>query len=73
MGHYLGRRTLHSAISLVGLIVLVFVLVRLTGDPTHLFLPLDASVEARAVFAEKHGFNDSIIEQFGRFLVALGP
>jgi len=63
VGQYLGRRTLHSAISLIGLIVLVFVLVRLTGDPTHLFLPLDASVEAREAFAEKHGFNDSTIEQ----------
>jgi len=71
VGHYLGRRTLHSAISLVGLIMLVFVLVRLTGDPTNLFLPLDASVEAREAFAEKHGFNDSIIEQFGRFLVGI--
>ncbi len=71
MGHYLGRRTLHSAISLAGLIILVFVLVRLTGDPTNLFLPLDASLEARAAFAEKHGFNDSIPEQFGRFLNGL--
>jgi peptide/nickel transport system permease protein len=71
VGHYLGRRTLHSAICLVGLIVLVFVLVRLTGDPTNLYLPLDASLEARAEFAEKHGFNDSILEQFGRFLVGV--
>jgi peptide/nickel transport system permease protein len=71
VAHYLGRRTLHSAISLIGLIILVFVLVRLTGDPTNLYLPIDASIEARAAFSEKHGFGDPIIQQFGRFLIDL--
>jgi peptide/nickel transport system permease protein len=71
VAYYLGRRTLHSALSLVGLIVLVFVLVRLTGDPTNLYLPLDASLQARADFAEKHGFHDPLIVQFGRFLAGL--
>jgi peptide/nickel transport system permease protein len=68
MRQYLTRRSLHSLVSLLGLIVLVFFLARLTGDPTNLHLPLDASLEARAEFAEKHGFNDPLIEQFGRFL-----
>jgi peptide/nickel transport system permease protein len=71
LGHYLGRRSLHSLVSLAGLIVLVFFLARLTGDPSHLYLPLDASLEARAAFAERHGFNDPLLEQFGRFLEGL--
>ena len=71
MGEYLTRRSLHSLLSLAGLIVLVFFLARLTGDPTELYLPLDASLEARAEFAEKHGFNDPLLEQFGRFLEGL--
>jgi peptide/nickel transport system permease protein len=71
MGQYLGGRSLHSLVSLAGLIVLVFFLARLTGDPTNLYLPLDASLEARAEFGEKHGFNDPLIEQFGRFLEGL--
>lgn len=71
LGAYLGRRSLHSLISLVGLIVLVFFLARLTGDPTNLYLPLDASLQARAEFAEKHGFNDPVVEQFGRFVEGL--
>jgi peptide/nickel transport system permease protein len=71
LGEYLTKRSLHSLISLAGLIVLVFFLARLTGDPTNLYLPLDASLEARAEFAEKHGFNDPLIEQFGRFLQGL--
>jgi len=71
LAYCIGRRSLHSLASLAGLIVLVFFLARLTGDPTNLYLPLDASLEARAEFAEKHGFNDPLIGQFGRFLEGL--
>lgn len=71
MGPYLRRRTLHSLFSLAGLIILVFFLARLTGDPTNLFLPLDASIEARQAFAERHGFNDPLLVQFGHFVQGL--
>ncbi|MEL6964655.1 MAG: ABC transporter permease [Pseudomonadota bacterium] len=71
MGSYIGRRSLHSVFSLIGLIILVFFLARLTGDPTNLFLPIDASVEARQDFAERHGFNDPLVVQFFRFLEGL--
>lgn len=71
MGYYIGRRSLHSVLSLIGLIILVFFLARLTGDPTNLFLPIDASVEARQAFAERHGFDDPLIIQFGRFIEGL--
>ena len=69
MGDFIGRRSLSSAVALVGLVVLVFFLARLSGDPTNLYLPMDASLEARADFRERHGFDDPLIEQFGRFLV----
>lgn len=68
MGDFLTRRTLYSLVSLVGLVVLVFFLARLTGDPTNLYLPLDASLEQRAEFRERHGFDDSLVVQFQRFL-----
>jgi len=71
VGHYLGRRTLQSFVALVGLIVLVFFLARLTGDPTNLYLPLDASLEVREEFRQKHGFGDPLIVQFGRFVSGL--
>jgi peptide/nickel transport system permease protein len=71
LGHYLTQRTLYSLIALVGLIVLVFFMARLTGDPTNLYLPIDASLEARQEFAENHGFNDPVLQQFGRFLSGL--
>lgn len=71
MRAFLGKRAVASAISLVGLIVLVFFLSRLTGDPTSLYLPLDASLEARAQFREMHGLNDPLIVQFGRYVTDL--
>ena len=53
MSGYLARRALHSAIALLGLVVAVFFLARLTGDPTNLFLPIDASLETRKEFANE--------------------
>lgn len=71
MGSYLARRALQSLIALVGLIVLVFFLARLTGSPADLYLPIDATLEARAEFNARHGFDRPIVEQFGSFLVGL--
>lgn len=71
MSGFLFKRAIHSIFSLAGLLVLVFFLARLTGDATNVYLPLDATLEARQAFAEKHGFNDPIYVQFGRFVVDL--
>lgn len=68
MTTFIGKRSLASLVSLVGLIVLVFFLSRLTGDPTSLYLPLDASLESREQFRELHGLNDPLIVQFGRYV-----
>ncbi|MBX2881029.1 MAG: ABC transporter permease [Granulosicoccus sp.] len=68
MGSFLGKRALASAVSLVGLIILVFFLSRLTGDPTNLYLAVDASQESRENFRELHGLNDPLIVQFGHYL-----
>src|SRR5262245_63231379 len=65
---YLTRRALHSAFALLGLTIAVFFLARLTGDPTDLFLPVDASAAARAEFAHKHGYDRPATEQFVRFV-----
>jgi peptide/nickel transport system permease protein len=48
--------------------VLVFFLTRLTGDPTNLYLPLDAPMEARDNFRVLHGLNDPLIVQFGAYV-----
>jgi peptide/nickel transport system permease protein len=68
---YLLQRTMHSAICLAGLIVLVFFLSRLTGNPTDLYLPMETPADVREAFAERHGFNDPLVVQFGNYVVNL--
>lgn len=50
------------------LLLIVFAMTRLTGDPTNQYLPLSASPQARADFAELHGFNDPYYVQFVRYV-----
>ena len=71
MGAFLFRRSLHSLFALAALIVIVFFMARLTGSPADLFLPIDATLEARAEFAARHGLDRPVIEQFGSFLAGL--
>jgi len=56
-----------SFFSLVGLVFLVFFLVRMTGNPADLYLPESASQQTRMEFNQLHGLNDPILVQFGRF------
>ena len=71
MNAYVAKRMVSSAISMAGLIVLVFFLARLTGNPADLYLPIEAPPSAREAFAEANGFNEPLIVQFGTFLVNL--
>lgn len=68
---FILRRAGQSLIAVIGLLVLVFFLSRLTGDPAYLYLPLDSSEAQRQAFSEAHGFNDPLVVQFGRYLVDL--
>jgi peptide/nickel transport system permease protein len=63
-----GKRTINSAISIIGLVIVVFFMARLTGDPADLYLPDEATAQVRQEYAEIHGLNDPVIVQFVRFL-----
>ncbi|THV20960.1 ABC transporter permease [Peteryoungia ipomoeae] len=65
---FIRKRAVASLISLVGLVVMVFFLSRLTGDPAALFLPVEASEEMKNQFRELHGLNDPLLAQFGRYV-----
>lgn len=71
---FIQKRAMASLISLVGLIVMVFFLSRLTGDPAALFLPVEASAEMKEQFRQLHGLNDPLLVQFIRYVgdVAVG-
>ena len=68
---FIRQRAIASLISLLGLVVLVFFLSRLTGDPAALFLPIDATQQMIDQFRELHGLNDPLIVQFGRYVWAV--
>ncbi|MFN3317133.1 MAG: ABC transporter permease [Allorhizobium sp.] len=65
---FIRKRAVASLISLIGLVVMVFFLSRLTGDPAALFLPVEASEEMKNHFRELHGLNDPLLVQFGRYV-----
>jgi peptide/nickel transport system permease protein len=71
MLQFILRRALNSSIALIGLLVAVFVLTRLTGDPASLYLPAEASAEQRADYARLMGYADPIHLQFFRYLEGL--
>ena len=53
---------------LLGLIVVVFFMTHLVGDPVDLMLRPEATEEQRQAVRERLGLNDPILVQFGRFL-----
>ncbi len=65
---FLRRRIISSAIPLVFVVLGVFVLARLTGNPVNLYLPLSATPEQRAAFSAEHGFDQPILTQLWDYL-----
>ncbi len=57
-----------SILLLFGFLMLVFAMVRVTGDPAALMMSRQASPEDMEAFRERMGFNDSTLVQFGRFM-----
>ena len=68
MKSYLLRRAWQSVLVLLGVSVVVFLILHLTGDPALLLLPPDATAEDVARFRQTMGFNDPVAVQYLRFL-----
>jgi len=64
---FIFSRTIESFFSLIGLVFLVFFLVRMTGNPADLYLPENATQEMREEFNKLHGLSDPILVQFAHF------
>jgi peptide/nickel transport system permease protein len=61
---YFLRRAGYAVLALAGLMVAVFFLVRLTGDPVNLYLPVDASAAARDAMRVRLGLDQPVWSQF---------
>ena len=68
MGTYIVKRLIHSIFILLGITVLVFLLLHLSGDPVRLMLPLDATNEEMVAARTQLGFNAPLYIQYLHFL-----
>jgi peptide/nickel transport system permease protein len=65
---WLLKRIAYSLLTLAAISLIVFSLVRLTGDPVLLFLPPDTPTEEVERLRRELGFTDPLAVQYARFL-----
>ncbi|GAB4533363.1 MAG: ABC transporter permease [Anaerolineae bacterium] len=68
MQRYFLSKAGQSLLLLFGVVLLVFFMVRITGDPAALMMPREASQEAVQAFREQMGFDRPLLVQFWDFL-----
>ncbi len=65
---YLVQRVVLVAVVVWGAATLAFFLLYLSGDPTNLLLPLDASPDVRETFRRAQGYDQPLYVQYARYL-----
>jgi peptide/nickel transport system permease protein len=68
MRGYVASRLLQTALVVFFSLTAVFVMVRLSGDPVTLFMPMDIQAKDINEFRERLGFNDPLGVQYARFI-----
>jgi ABC-type dipeptide/oligopeptide/nickel transport system permease component len=68
MLRYLLKRLWHTVYVVIGISVISFFFIHLSGDPVMLMLPADASMKEVEQLRQKLGFNDPLYVQYGRFI-----
>jgi len=68
MGTFILRRISFMCMVLFGVLTIVFFLQRLSGDPTDLLLPVDASEEIRQEMRHEMGLDQPLPLQYVRFI-----
>ena len=71
MGAFVLRRFWQGLLVVFGVTLTVFVVTRLFGDPVNLMLPLTATAEQRAAFAQQIGLDRPLPVQFMTFVADL--
>ena len=71
MAQYILRRLLLSVFVVTGVTVVVFMVIRLSGDPTALMISPDASADDVAELRARMGFDRPLLVQFGDFLAGV--
>jgi peptide/nickel transport system permease protein len=68
MKHYVFQRFWQSIVVLLGITLIVFIIVRLTGDPTHLMLSPETPEEDVAIFRHIMGFDRPLYIQYLKYM-----
>lgn len=71
MQRYFLFKVGQSVVLLLGVLILVFFLVRITGDPARLMMPREASAAAVEAFREEMGYNRPLIVQFADYFTGV--
>jgi len=71
MIRFLLQRASRALLTLAICVTVVFVVLRLSGDPTDVLLPEDTPAEVKAEYRERWGINRSIPEQYARYVAAV--
>lgn len=71
MAQYILRRLFLSVFVVAGVTIVVFMVVRLSGDPTALMISSDASAEDVAELRKQMGFDRPVLVQFWEFLTGV--
>jgi ABC-type dipeptide/oligopeptide/nickel transport system permease component len=67
MGRYILKRLWHTVYVAVGISIISFFFIHLSGDPAMLMLPPDATKAEVEALRRQMGFDDPIYVQYGRF------
>ena len=68
MRSYIARRLFHTLFVLLGVATIAFALLRLSGDPVALIMPLDATDADIARVRTAFGYDRPVLVQYGDFL-----
>ncbi|MCZ6788356.1 MAG: ABC transporter permease [Chloroflexi bacterium] len=68
MGNFILGRLLQAVLTLFVVSLFIFLLVRLTGDPKQVLLPIEASIEQYAQLEKALGLDDPLPEQYVRWV-----
>lgn len=71
MLHYAFQRTIQAIVAIFGVLTIVFVIMHLSGDPTLLLVPQDASAEMIDELRRQLGFDRPISVQYVEYLKGL--
>lgn len=71
MFRYIVKRLAQSVVAIIGITLVVFIVLHLSGDPVELMVPPSASLADMDRLREEMGFNDPLLVQYGRFILGI--